>query len=175
MRSSCGCRSARSRPPMRARPEGSESKLSTYRDGWRILKTIVTLYRIERPVLFYGSDRRAAAGRRDPARRSRWCITYLDTGLVPRFPTAILVTGMIDHRRAVLLRRADPRHGYPRAARDAAAGLSRTCPRRESCRRNTSLVRDCVRLCDDTAFRCPAPWLRLPCNRSMTASTKGDS
>ena len=37
-----------------ARPEGSESKLSTYRDGWRILKTIVTLYRIERPVLFYG-------------------------------------------------------------------------------------------------------------------------
>ena len=38
-----------------ARPEGSESKLSTWSDGWRILKTIVTLYRIERPVLFYGS------------------------------------------------------------------------------------------------------------------------
>ncbi|MDQ3139338.1 MAG: glycosyltransferase family 2 protein, partial [Pseudomonadota bacterium] len=38
-----------------ARPEGSASKLSTYRDGWRILKTIGTLYRIERPVLFYGS------------------------------------------------------------------------------------------------------------------------
>src|SRR4029079_12602126 len=37
-----------------ARPEGSHSKLSTYSDGWRILKTIVTLYRIERPVLFYG-------------------------------------------------------------------------------------------------------------------------
>jgi glycosyltransferase involved in cell wall biosynthesis len=37
-----------------ARPEGSESKLSTYSDGWRILKTIVTLYRVERPVLFYG-------------------------------------------------------------------------------------------------------------------------
>ena len=33
-----------------ARPEGSHSKLSTYSDGWRILKTIVTLYRIERPV-----------------------------------------------------------------------------------------------------------------------------
>src|SRR3954469_9968210 len=38
-----------------ARPEGSQSKLSTYRDGWRILKTIIHLYRIERPVLFYGS------------------------------------------------------------------------------------------------------------------------
>ncbi|MGH6730161.1 MAG: glycosyltransferase, partial [Sphingomicrobium sp.] len=37
-----------------ARPEGSASKLSTYRDGWRILKTIGTLYRVERPVLFYG-------------------------------------------------------------------------------------------------------------------------
>jgi glycosyltransferase involved in cell wall biosynthesis len=37
-----------------ARPEGSESKLSTFRDGWRILKTILTLYRVERPVLFYG-------------------------------------------------------------------------------------------------------------------------
>ena len=52
-----------------ARPEGSQSKLSTYRDGWRILKTIVTLYRIERPVLFYGGDRRAAGGRRDRPRR----------------------------------------------------------------------------------------------------------
>ena len=37
-----------------ARPEGSESKLSTYSDGWRILKTINTLYRNERPVLFFG-------------------------------------------------------------------------------------------------------------------------
>ena len=33
-----------------ARPEGSESKLSTYRDGWRIMRTILTLFRIERPV-----------------------------------------------------------------------------------------------------------------------------
>src|SRR4030095_1826731 len=38
-----------------ARPEGSESKLSTFSAGSRILKTIVTLYRIERPVLFFGS------------------------------------------------------------------------------------------------------------------------
>jgi glycosyltransferase involved in cell wall biosynthesis len=76
-----------------ARPEGSHSKLSTYGDGWRILKTIATLYRIERPVLFYGGIGAlllvAAILLAIPL-----VITYLDTGLVPRFPTAILVTGM---------------------------------------------------------------------------------
>jgi glycosyltransferase involved in cell wall biosynthesis len=77
-----------------ARPEGSESKLSTYRDGWRILKTIAVLYRVERPVLFYGSVGAllvaAALLLAVPL-----ILTYLDTGLVPRLPTAILVTGMI--------------------------------------------------------------------------------
>jgi glycosyltransferase involved in cell wall biosynthesis len=77
-----------------ARPEGSESKLSTYGDGWRILKTIVTLYRIERPVLFFGMLGAvltvAALLLSVPL-----VVTYLDTGLVPRFPTAILITGMI--------------------------------------------------------------------------------
>jgi hypothetical protein len=76
-----------------ARVEGSESKLSTYGDGWRILKTIVNLYRIERPVLFFGSIGLvlfiAALLISIPLVR-----TYLDTGLVPRFPTAILITGM---------------------------------------------------------------------------------
>ena len=77
-----------------ARPEGSSSKLSTYRDGWRILKTIGTLYRIERPVLFYGGLGAllvvAAVILAIPL-----VVTYLDTGLVPRFPTAILATGMV--------------------------------------------------------------------------------
>jgi glycosyltransferase involved in cell wall biosynthesis len=77
-----------------ARPEGSESKLSTFRDGWRIFKTIVTLYRVERPVLFFGTIGAllvvAAIILAVPL-----VITYLDTGLVPRFPTAILVTGMV--------------------------------------------------------------------------------
>ncbi|HEX6219082.1 MAG TPA: glycosyltransferase family 2 protein, partial [Sphingomicrobium sp.] len=77
-----------------ARPEGSESKLSTFRDGWRILKTIATLYRIERPVLFFGSIGAlllvAAIVLSIPL-----VITYLDTGLVPRFPTAILATGLV--------------------------------------------------------------------------------
>jgi hypothetical protein len=77
-----------------ARPEGSASKLSTFRDGWRILSTIVTLYRIERPVLFFGSIAAlllvAAILLSVPL-----VTTYLATGLVPRFPTAILVTGMV--------------------------------------------------------------------------------
>jgi len=77
-----------------ARPEGSASKLSTYRDGWRILRTIGTLYRVERPVLFYGGLGAlllvAAVLLAIPL-----VITYLDTGLVPRFPTAILATGMV--------------------------------------------------------------------------------
>jgi glycosyltransferase involved in cell wall biosynthesis len=77
-----------------ARPEGSHSKLSTYGDGWRILKTIVNLYRVERPVLFYGGIGEllllAAFLLAIPLIR-----TYLPTGLVPRFPTAILVTGMV--------------------------------------------------------------------------------
>lgn len=76
-----------------ARPAGSASKLSTYSDGWRILKTIVTLYRVERPVLFYGGIGAllliAALILAAPL-----VVTYLHTGLVPRFPTAILVTGM---------------------------------------------------------------------------------
>jgi len=76
-----------------ARPEGSHSKLSTFGDGWRIFKTIVTLYRIERPVLFYGAIGAllviAAILLSIPL-----VVTYLHTGLVPRVPTAILVTGM---------------------------------------------------------------------------------
>ena len=77
-----------------SRPEGSQSKLSTYGDGWRILKTIFSLYRVERPVLFYGGIGEilllAAFLLAIPLVK-----TYLQTGLVPRFPTAILVTGMV--------------------------------------------------------------------------------
>jgi len=76
-----------------ARPEGSESKLSTWSDGWRILKTIVTLYRIERPVLFYGTIG-ALLLALALVLSVPLVVTYLHTGLVPRFPTAILVTGM---------------------------------------------------------------------------------
>jgi glycosyltransferase involved in cell wall biosynthesis len=77
-----------------ARPEGSQSKLSTYRDGWRILKTILHLYRIERPVLFYGSFA-LFLGTLAIVLAVPLAITYFQTGLVPRFPTAILVTGLM--------------------------------------------------------------------------------
>ena len=76
-----------------ARPEGSHSKLSTFRDGRLILKAILTLYRTERPVLFFGGIAAllliVAVILAVPL-----VFTYLETGLVPRFPTAILATGM---------------------------------------------------------------------------------
>ncbi|MGK2908926.1 MAG: glycosyltransferase family 2 protein [Sphingobium sp.] len=77
-----------------ARPEGSVSKLSTYRDGWRILSTIVQLYRLERPVLFFGiiGALFALAGL---VLAVPLFLTFLKTGLVPRFPTAILITGLM--------------------------------------------------------------------------------
>ncbi len=77
-----------------ARPEGSASKLSTYRDGWRILTTIGTLYRIERPVLFYGMFA-ALLTITAIILAVPLLLTYLDTGLVPRLPTAILATGLV--------------------------------------------------------------------------------
>lgn len=76
-----------------ARPEGSVSKLSTYADGWRILRTIVTLYRIERPLLFFGVIAALLAAVA-VILAVPLVLTYLHTHLVPRFPTAILVTGL---------------------------------------------------------------------------------
>ncbi len=77
-----------------ARLEGSESKLSTWRDGWRILSTILHLFRIERPVLFYGGIGVALAALAIVL-AIPLAITFAQTGLVPRFPTAILVTGLM--------------------------------------------------------------------------------
>jgi len=76
-----------------ARPEGSSSKLSTYRDGWRILRTILTLFRVERPVLYFGSIG-ALLALLALVMAAPLIVTYAQTGLVPRFPTAILVTGL---------------------------------------------------------------------------------
>lgn len=80
--------------PYFARPEGSASKLSTYSDGWRILRTIVTLYRIERPLLFFGWIGAAFAALA-VILAVPLVITYMQTHLVPRFPTAILATGLM--------------------------------------------------------------------------------
>lgn len=77
-----------------ARPEGSVSKLSTYSDGFRILNTIITLFRNERPAMFFGLIAALlatlAVGLAIPL-----ALTYADTGLVPRIPTAVLVTGLM--------------------------------------------------------------------------------
>jgi glycosyltransferase involved in cell wall biosynthesis len=80
--------------PYYARPEGSASKLSTYGDGFRILSTIVTLYRIERPLLFFGTIGAlfACVG---VLLGIPLALTYMQTHLVPRFPTAILITGLM--------------------------------------------------------------------------------
>ncbi len=77
-----------------ARPAGSESKLSTYRDGWRILNTIVRLFRYERPLFFFGAIALVLA-LASIVLAIPLGITYLQTGLVPRFPTAILSTGLM--------------------------------------------------------------------------------
>jgi glycosyltransferase involved in cell wall biosynthesis len=80
--------------PYGARPEGSVSKLRTYSDGFKILGLIARLYRNEKPLQFFSIlsalVAAAALGLAVPVFR-----TYFATGLVPRFPTAILVTGMM--------------------------------------------------------------------------------
>jgi hypothetical protein len=77
-----------------ARPEGSVSKLSTYSDGWRILKTIAMLFRFERPLLFFGSVA-ALLALASVILAIPLVMTFIETGLVPRFPTAILATGLM--------------------------------------------------------------------------------
>lgn len=76
----------------KSRPEGSESKLSTFRDGWRILKTILKLFISERPLAFFS----IAAGLLAASSMLLvlpLAVTYAQTGLVPRLPTAVLATG----------------------------------------------------------------------------------
>ena len=79
--------------PYKSRPEGSVSKLHTYRDGWRISMMILRLFRTERPQLFYtliGSLLMLLA----LILIAPVFIAFLETGLVLRFPTAILSTGI---------------------------------------------------------------------------------
>jgi len=80
--------------PYRDRPAGSQSKLRTFRDGFRILKTIALLVKEERPLQFFGC---VAAVLALAAVALAWplLLEYLETGLVPRFPTAILSTGLM--------------------------------------------------------------------------------
>jgi glycosyltransferase involved in cell wall biosynthesis len=77
-----------------ARPEGSVSKLSTYRDGWRILKTIGRLYVSERPFAFFGICGLVLAVT-SVLLSLPLLAEYLREGLVPRLPTAVLSASMM--------------------------------------------------------------------------------
>lgn len=77
-----------------ARPEGSQSKLSTWRDGFRILKTMIDLFRTERPVAFFGGIG-ALLALAAILLAVPLAVTWAETGLVPRIPTAILATGLM--------------------------------------------------------------------------------
>jgi glycosyltransferase involved in cell wall biosynthesis len=80
--------------PYYARPAGSFSKLNTWRDGFRILGTILKLYRSEKPLRFFTAMgiflMLVSIGLAIPV-----VITYLETGLVPRLPTAVLSMGLM--------------------------------------------------------------------------------
>jgi glycosyltransferase involved in cell wall biosynthesis len=80
--------------PYRERPSGSVSNLRTIQDGWRILRTILLLTKEERPLHFFGLFFAILAAL---SVILSWpvFITFLETGLVPRFPTAILSTGLM--------------------------------------------------------------------------------
>jgi glycosyltransferase involved in cell wall biosynthesis len=80
--------------PYRARDEGSSSKLSTFGDGARIAQAISKLVRDERPLAFFGSIALVLALLSLYLGVGLW-ETFLETGLVPRFPTAILATGLM--------------------------------------------------------------------------------
>jgi hypothetical protein len=80
--------------PYFARPAGSVSKLNTWRDGFRILGTILKLYRSEKPLRFFtaigGFLALVSIGLAVPI-----VVTFLEEGLVPRLPTAVLSTGLM--------------------------------------------------------------------------------
>ena len=80
--------------PYKERPAGSASKLRTYSDGLRILRTIVLLVKEERPLPFF-----AAIGAALLLLAVLLAVPiladFLRTGLVPRLPTAVLATGLV--------------------------------------------------------------------------------
>jgi glycosyltransferase involved in cell wall biosynthesis len=77
-----------------SRPQGSVSKLNTYRDGFRILLTILRLFKSEKPLGFYSiAFALFALASLDLA--VPIFTTYLATGLVPRLPTAVLCIALM--------------------------------------------------------------------------------
>jgi hypothetical protein len=82
------------RTPYGARSAGTASKLNTWRDGWRILRTIARLVKEERPFAFFVSIGGILA-LTAIALAVPLLLEFLATGLVPRIPTAVLSTGLM--------------------------------------------------------------------------------
>ncbi len=80
--------------PYRERPDGSTSKLRTFRDGARILMLISRLIKDERPFAFFGVLG-VLVGLAGIALGLPVVLTFLETGLVPRLPTAVLSAGLV--------------------------------------------------------------------------------
>ena len=76
-----------------SRVVGSASKLHTYRDGMRIFRMILRLFRSERPRLFYSLVGFVLTGVAT-ALAVPVVVTFVETGLVPRLPTAVLAMGV---------------------------------------------------------------------------------
>ena len=129
--------------PYFARPEGSHSKLNTFRDGRRIARMILKLLKEERPFAFF-STLAGALMLLAFALAAPILVTYLETGLVPRLPTAVAATGLtilaslslacaiildsVRHGRLEIRRLFYLRLAAPEAAE--AAPLSRVAPQR---------------------------------------------
>lgn len=78
----------------RSRPEGSVSKLSTYQDGLRILKAITRLVMHERPLQFFTTIA-LVLSLVGGVMALPVASTFFETGLVPRFPTLMLILGIL--------------------------------------------------------------------------------
>jgi hypothetical protein len=76
------------------RPEGSVSKLSTYKDGFKILFTIISLVREERPFIFFGGLF-AIFAILSLILGIPVVLEYVETGYVPRLPTAVLSVALM--------------------------------------------------------------------------------
>ena len=132
--------------PYKERPTDSDSKLKTVKDGVRILRTVAFLVREERPLPFFFFFALLAVTSLSLA--APIVIQFIETGLVPRFPTAILATGMILLAflsltcglildTVTLGRREMKRMVYLNVSAMPGAALamaSRDCPERRRCR-----------------------------------------
>jgi len=73
------------------RPKGSRTKLSTWRDGFRIFAAIIFLCKEVRPARFFGAIF-AVLALMSLVLSYPLIVTYFQTGLVPRLPTVVLAT-----------------------------------------------------------------------------------